>query len=283
MDYLELSVEVDPPVITQDAAGCRGVCEAANGGRGGGGSGGGAGTATAAAAAAAAADPGCTGYTWEASSGGCYLRHDGVWRPAAAAGFTSGRLWRATGDNPSPYIDPGTGAVSVMYRTDSHVTEKGRDDLASLIGLARAPHWSGPYRDGSAFGGPVSAPSYPEEENEDPFLFRNRRGEWHALLHACTWGDSRGAVYPVPQWAGRHAFSADGVVWEFSPTPAYGGAVPFGNGTLVNLARMERPVLLFDAETQAPTHLFNGVQTYGWDDFSWTLHQRVAVAGGAEK
>ena len=57
----------------------------------------------------------------------------------------------------------------------------------------------------------MSAADYPWEENEDPFLWRNARGDWHALFHACTWGDSREQIYPVPQFAGRHAFSVDGV------------------------------------------------------------------------
>lgn len=65
---------------------------------------------------------------------------------------------------------------------------------------------------------------YPYDENEDPFIWKNARG-FHALFHANTWGDSRGAVFPVPAYAGRLAYSVDGVVWTYAEEPPYNGTV----------------------------------------------------------
>ena len=89
-------------------------------------------------------------------------------------------------------------------------------------GIARAPSWRGPYSMASAFGGPISNAEYPYEENEDPFLFKTKRG-FHALFHANTWGDSRGSKVSVGSGAGRLAYSADGVTFEFARTPSYNG------------------------------------------------------------
>jgi len=98
------------------------------------------------------------------------------------------------------------------------------------------------------------------------------------------WGDSHGAAISVASGAGRLAFSVDGATWRYSPTPAFNGTIRFANGTVRVLGRMERPVLLFNPATGAPSHLINGVQPYTWDDYTFTLIQAVAqVAAVAPK
>ena len=79
----------------------------------------------------------------------------------------------------------------------------------------------------------------------DPFLWKTKRG-CHALFHANTWQDSRGHNIPVASGAGRLAYSSDCVVWKYAETPPYNGTIRFSNGTTLELARMERPVLVFD-------------------------------------
>ena len=59
---------------------------------------------------------------------------------------------------------------------------------------------------------------------------------------------------------GCHAFSRDGVAWTLSATPAYDYRVAFSDGSATTFSRRERPQLVFDPETGAPTHLINGVQ-----------------------
>jgi hypothetical protein len=77
---------------------------------------------------------------------------------------------------------------------------------------------SGPY------GGTLTTQQYPYDENEDPFIWKSKRG-FHALFHANTWGDSRGKVFPVPANAGRLAYSVDGFLWTYSDTPPFNGTV----------------------------------------------------------
>ncbi len=131
----------------------------------------------------------------------------------------------------------------------------------------------------SDFGGPISNLQYPFDENEDPFLFKNKRG-YVALFHANTWTDSRGSNIPVAIGAGRLAYSLDGRNWTYSSTPAYNGTIAFTNGSTLVLNRMERPVLLFDEKTRKPTHLINGVQPFS-HPYTFTLTQEVVGADAA--
>ena len=145
---------------------------------------------------------------------------------------------------------------------------------ASLIGMARAPSWRGPYTMSiNGFGGSISNQQYPFDENEDPFLFKTKRG-WHALFHANTWTDSRGNQISVAAGAGRLAFSTDGQKWTYAATPPFNGTITWSNGTTLALSRMERPVLVFDEATGKPTHLINGVQPYS-HPYTFTLIQTV--------
>ena len=135
------------------------------------------------------------------STSGCAIaaRTDWLWMPNITQGgpqMASGRPWPYTGDNPAPYIDPDTGHVRALYRTDSHSGGHVGYQEASLVGAYTAPSWRGPYTDATRDGGSISGQDYPWDENEDPFLWRSARG-WHALMHANTWVDSRGASHSV--------------------------------------------------------------------------------------
>ena len=147
---------------------------------------------------------------------------------------------------------------------------------ASLIGSSVAPHWRGPYTPSRGpDDGPISDLQYPEEENEDPFLWRTSRG-WHAVMHSNTWENSRSEHFPTSKWAGRYACSVDGVNWRYSPTPPFGGTVRWINGSVSELHRRERPFVLFDADGR-PTHLYTGVQPYASDEYTFSLTQPIAV------
>eukprot|EP00756_Hemistasia_phaeocysticola_P009569 Hpha_TRINITY_DN14918_c0_g1::TRINITY_DN14918_c0_g1_i1::g.142967::m.142967 len=250
---------------TQDAAGCRGLCTAQRGKSG----------------------KRCTSYTWHGDSGGdCYLRTDLVWGPSQVPERVSGRPWHYSGDNPAPWIDPQTGETTVLYRTYSEggvgrtqkwlCSENSGACGASLIGAAAAPSWRGPYDmiEGPEHG-PISTFQYPYEENEDPFLWRTSRG-WHALLHSNTWQDSRSKKWEQSVWVGRYAFSKDGRNWTFSPVPPFGSKVQWENGTYGVFERRERPFLLFDHLNPArPIYLYTGAQRYQWDEYTFSLIQRV--------
>eukprot|EP00037_Helgoeca_nana_P001624 m.28165 g.28165 ORF g.28165 m.28165 type:complete len:441 (+) comp11997_c0_seq1:700-2022(+) len=241
---------------TEDAAGCRGVCESTSD---------------------------CQSWTWDARNmsgpatvGKCFVRNDTLWYPNVTDGnpalVAAGRPWEFDGDNPTVVIDAVHGNLTALYRTDVDVGV-GPQPMASLIGLATAPSWRGPYTLSGPYGGTLTTQQYPYDENEDPFIWKSKRG-FHALFHANTWGDSRGKVFPVPANAGRLAYSVDGFLWTYSDTPPFNGTVAYSNGTHAPFARVERPVLLFDP-SGTPTHLINGVQRYVNDDYTFTLIRRI--------
>jgi hypothetical protein len=218
----------------------------------------------------------CTSYTWMGKSDQrCMVRTDSFFEPTSSKLGESGRPWTFRGDNPTAFVDQETAEVRVLYRTDSTGGEAASQgyDVASMIGQAHAPHWSGPYTSLSGFDGPISSPQYPYDENEDPFIWKNSRG-YHGLFHACTWTNSRGDVYPPAEWAGRYAHSVDGLEWTYSPIPAYNATITWSNGTTAVFSRMERPFLIFDADG-TPTHLFNGVQEYEWDQYTFNLMHKI--------
>ena len=115
-----------------------------------------------------------------------------------------------------------------------------------MIGVARAPHWSGPY---TRISHP-NRPQMPKQAQEDPFVFLDPRGNFHMLTHAMHRGDS----------VGLHAWSRDGHNWTLAtPSSAYTKTVAWADGTNTTFAQRERPVLVFGADGR-PTHLINGVR-----------------------
>ena len=139
--------------------------------------------------------------------------------------------------------------------------------------MATAPSWRGPYSAETPFGGSITTEDYPYDENEDPFLWKSSRG-FHALFHANTWLDSRGATFPVPMYAGRYAFSIDGRNWTYAREPPFNGTVVWSNGTVSPFARIERPYLIFDSDG-TPAALVNGAQRYAWNAQTFTLVRPV--------
>merc|ERR1712232_978349 len=95
---------------------------------------------------------------------------------------------------------------------------------------------------------------------EDPFVWVDRKGHYHCLMHA----------WPMP-W-GPHAYSADGKEWHYAPVTdgtcyhfnrpcAYDGNVTLQDGNeavrRVTLLARERPHLVLD-ENGTPLALTNG-------------------------
>jgi len=159
-------------------------------------------------------------------------------------------------NNPSPWIEPDGQVVRVC--TDGY-----RPNVDT------APSFAGPYTTPSIN---ISCPNLSRGLNgtpgsfhsEDAVLWRDRRGNYHIFSHAM--GPSQ---WPPPSpkylhghWPdqyGVHAYSKDGAQWLCSDEPAYNGTVLFGDGTVVNTTRRERPKVLLDAEGDLLV-LFTGVQ-----------------------
>ena len=119
----------------------------------------------------------------------------------------------------------------------------------------------------------------------DPFVWQQRDGSLHCLYH-----NGRGSSTNH----GLHAFSSDGKTWHKapdallpacarraagSPTPSYHNCsalytdtVELDDGTTMVLSGRERPALLFDEVTGAPSILYNGaIDSVAW----YAMAQRI--------
>jgi len=150
------------------------------------------------------------------------------WREVATFGFAD--------FNPAPLI-LANGTTLLMSR---HL---------ATIHFLRAESWLGPYPfdDANLFDDEVVARGV-----EDPFLFRQRSASnasaytFHALFH-----DHKSF--------GGHAFSLDGLTWNYSSTSPYGRAVVFTDNRTIQMQRRERPHLILDQQGFI-THLSTSVQ-----------------------
>ena len=107
---------------------------------------------------------------------------------------------------------------------------------------------------------------------EDPFLWRDARGGFHAIHH---WQDGDHNQY----YNGGHSFSADGVQWTFSAAAAYTTNVTWRGGGSTVFARRERPGLLLDKHWQVPQVLFTSVAD--GKGGSWMQSQPIRQAPAA--
>jgi hypothetical protein len=89
---------------------------------------------------------------------------------------------------------------------------------------------------------------------EDVHLYMDGRHHWHLLAHTYIVPDFRDPV-------SGQAFSRDGVRWTFSAEQPYGANVTQADGSVLELGSRERPWLLFNRSTGAPSHLINGVNS----------------------
>lgn len=135
------------------------------------------------------------------------------------------------------------------------------------IGLAFAPDYRGPFRMRET---PVR-PIIPDE-NEDPFLWVDARGRFHALVHCLP--------YRGPPPAGHcHLFSTDSYHWEKSTRgPAVTTFIEYSDGSNETFCRRERPQLL--VVDGAPTVLYSAVAPLTDDPTcgSSTISYTAAVA-----
>ncbi|KAJ6013961.1 hypothetical protein N7540_008552 [Penicillium herquei] len=122
-----------------------------------------------------------------------------------------------------------------------------------LITIASAADYPGPYT-------PIH-PRKPifEQTSEDPFMWMDKRGNFHLLVHSLLSDAGFGDGANV----GRHAYSRswDGP-WTFDmETVAYNTTVEFSDGSSINYYRRERPNLFFsDDGDMRPLFLSTGVQ-----------------------
>lgn len=108
--------------------------------------------------------------------------------------------------------------------------------------VVTAPAVTGPW----AFFGNISHPATQDSTSEDPFLWIDKRGNWHILNHAYNTSEDANCG---ESHVSTHFFSADGKNWSYSDQP-YGHTVSYDDGTQHTFATLERPNLLFNAAGQ---------------------------------
>ena len=87
---------------------------------------------------------------------------------------------------------------------------------------------------------------------EDPFMWVDKRGNWHIVNHAY---DISQLHHCASSAISTHFFSADGIDWHLlSGVEPYGHVVQFDDGTNHTYTTLERPFLYFDVHGQM-THL----------------------------
>ncbi|KAK4496776.1 hypothetical protein PRZ48_012759 [Zasmidium cellare] len=136
---------------------------------------------------------------------------------------------------------------------------------AEQISLALAPHFGGPYTHLNS-----DSPIFTNDGgSEDPFIWQDKRGNYHILVHSL---EPEGGFGSGPK-VGRHAFSRsiEGP-WRFgNKTLAFSTMVEFEDGTQIDYYRRERPQLFFsDDGEMRPLFLTTGVQEVG-SGMSYTL------------
>jgi hypothetical protein len=135
-----------------------------------------------------------------------------------------------------------------------------------------ADHFTGPYD-------LVSTPNY-TDWTEDPFLWQDKRGHWHFLVHWMIDYVNSNGTKRGPN-VGAHAYARDYEgPWTFNNhTTAFNTTVPFTDGTTIEYYRRERPKVFFsDDGEMTPLYLVTGVQPNSSSSRTYTLVQPIGEA-----
>eukprot|EP00051_Salpingoeca_urceolata_P007620 m.99073 g.99073 ORF g.99073 m.99073 type:complete len:507 (+) comp15314_c0_seq1:60-1580(+) len=159
---------------------------------------------------------------------------DGPWKEWNANFTLSPTMTWPGVDNPTVTFFP-NGSLLMLGRGGDPRRESESD------GVITAPSWRGPY----TFHTVVGSPGSPAVE--DPFVWQDHRGNFHALFHKFT------DEHPG---SGGHAFSTDGFSWTLTDEAAYTTVVTTADGTEHPFNRRERPHLLFDSTGTRPRVLY---------------------------
>ena len=159
----------------------------------------------------------------------------GPWTPFGKNVLPGGApgSWDENVVNMAPY-PLSNGTVLLGYRgSNAQHVEK--------LGVAVAANWSGPYASLSRAAPIVNA------SGEDPSLWVDPRGRFHMLFHSFA-------------TVGGHAFArALAGPWALSDVAPYNKTITWSNGSTLTYAERERPELLLDPVTGAPSVLYTAV------------------------
>jgi hypothetical protein len=132
---------------------------------------------------------------------------------------------------------------------------------------------------------------------EDGFLFLGQRGKGRRDEDGDGDGDGDGDVgvhllchcngvqgYPWDDH-GRHAFSVDGIEWEWSQARTFTPTFTHPDGTNTSHISRQRPQIVFGREGNVPTHLITGISVSSTNrPYPWQAgcSQLVSVAEGCD-
>jgi len=166
--------------------------------------------------------------------------------------------WNCAVNNPTALINDTTGAVTLMY----HGTQCEGNLRGERLGLADAAHWNDTEYVKRP-GPPIISPDNGTGSHEDPFMWRDRRGNYHVLTHDQSEGNLCGDG-TAGHSCGAHLFSRDTYTWKVSKEGAYSSAVVLkSNGSLVHTGTRQRPQIVFADDGYTPLWLFNGASFEG--------------------
>ncbi|KAH9861539.1 hypothetical protein J1614_011288 [Plenodomus biglobosus] len=180
-----------------------------------------------------------------------------------------------TNPAPLPLWDTTTTTTTTQEPPTSAIALAAED-----LRIFTAPNWTAPYTLIST--PPWNTSDYSPTWTEDPFLWRDKRGNHHVLAHwMIDLVEKNGTKYPR---VGAHMFSRrlEGP-WSFKLQEAYSSIVDFGAGDVETFKRRERPKLWFSDDGEVtPLYLVTGVQGLG-DAVGGRSYTLVQPVGGAWK
>lgn len=98
---------------------------------------------------------------------------------------------------------------------------------------------------------------------EDPFLWVDKRGNWHILNHAYNFSE---VDHCASSTVSAHTFSRDGKVWQTLGLEPYGHTIAHDDGTSTTYSTLERPYLVSSAVTGELTHIVFAADSQTGDD-----------------
>jgi len=195
----------------------------------------------------------------------------GPWqrRDAPVLDTKPGTFYSFLTSNPAPWIEA-DGSTLMVFKARAYKDRfPYQGDMT--IGVARAPHFEGPYTV------VTPEPIFSLEKNaevEDPFIWKDTAG-FHMLAK-----DQRGKL-TGENHGGLLAHSRDGVAWTVDKAPlAYSRTVTWTDGTVQTMGQMERAFAL--VQNGVITHMFfavmDGPGGFEHGTRSWDMVVRVKPA-----
>eukprot|EP01052_Picozoa_sp_SAG31_P021693 SAG31_NODE_1690_length_7524_cov_2.991919_3_plen_399_part_00 len=173
--------------------------------------------------------------------------------------------------NPAPTAMP-NGSLLWIYRQAGSAWP-GSNASSERLGVATSVGWNATVlQDKSA-----AAPLF-DWAMEDQFVWRDKRGFYHALTHKGKpegSPDRQSKLHNSGQKTiAGHLFSRDGLHWSIGSEPPYNCTIAFTDGSSITATKRARPQLLVSAGGE-PLILATGAQLQGDADFTFTTVQPI--------